>query len=98
MIRRKRRKGEVICKCGSYPFPHRQMGGQCDGSMFVSAYFAERMHRECKDCHLREIVKDDGNYEIVCQAGEGREPSTMCPGLQEHIQFNGIKLYGANKL
>jgi hypothetical protein len=96
-MKRKPRKGEVVCRCGSYPFPHRQLGGNCDGSIFVSAYFQEQMHRDCRDCHLREVVEDGGNYEVVCQAQEGREPSTMCPGLQEHISFHDIKLYGVNK-
>jgi hypothetical protein len=72
------------------------LGGACNGGAFVSAYFTEQMYSACMDCHLREIVTDDG-YEVVCQAGEGREPSTMCPGLQEHISFHGIKLYGVNK-
>jgi hypothetical protein len=56
------------------------------------------MHRACLDCHLREVIEDSETYEVVCQAGEGREPSTMCPGLQEHIDFNGIKLYGVNRV
>ena len=96
-MKRKRRDGEVNCTCGAYPFIHRMMGGACSGGAFVAAYFQEQMHRECRDCHLRETVEDDGNFEIVCQAGEGREPSTQCPGLQEHIYFHGIKLYGVNR-
>jgi hypothetical protein len=103
-MKRKSRPGEVICWCGVYrrkdgrPFPHRQLGGACNGGAFVYAYFQEQMHRACLDCHLREVIEDSETYEVVCQAGEGREPSTMCPGLQEHIDFNGIKLYGVNRV
>lgn len=95
-MKRKRRKGEVNCECGAYPFVHRQLGGYCNGGAFVAAYFERHQYRDCKDCHLREVREDDG-YEVVCQALDGRESFLRCPGLEEHINFNQIPLYGMNR-
>ena len=92
---RKARKGEVVCRCGAYKFPHRQMGGACDGSIVVARYFEAQMWGGCRDCHLREEGDDD--CAITCQVLEGRERSIQCPALQEHIQYEEIPLYGEQR-
>lgn len=94
--RRKARLGEVICQCGAYGFPHRMMGGRCSGGAFVYQFFQKNMHGECKQCFLCE-TRTEPTHEIVCQVDEGREDAIQCPALDEHVQFNEIKLYGVNK-
>lgn len=101
-MKRKRRKGEMNCWCGAYRrkdgtvFPHRMLGGACNGGAFVSQYYDKQMNRDCRDCHLREVREDEG-YEVICQALDGRESFLRCPGLEEHINFNQIPLYGMNR-
>ena len=92
-MKRKRRSGEVICRCGAYPFPHRMMGGACDGGAFVQAVFDNGLWGVCRGCNL--LVERDGV--MVCQALDGLEPLRNCPELDEYIQFEGIQLYGVNK-
>ncbi len=94
--RRRRRDGEVVCWCAAYGFPHRQMGGYCNGATFVIDFFEREMHGECRDCHLRAETDHDG-FKIECQALEGLEPPTQCPALQEHIRYHAIKMYGVNR-
>lgn len=82
-----------MCRCLSYPFPHRQMGGDCNGAAFVGRYFDAQIYGACRQCNMRE--ETDG--EITCQALEGREELMRCDGLNEHVRFEGIKLYGVNR-
>lgn len=91
MTRRRRREGELVCTCGSYPFPHRQLGGACDGGAFVEACFAEQ--RECRDCPFK-VATEDG---LQCQVLEGLDSVMHCPALRDHIRYHGIRLYGANR-
>lgn len=86
----------MVCWCGAYGFPHRQMGGRCEGGAFVERFFEREVYGECRDCILRVETNHDG-YKIECQALEGLEPALQCPALQEHIRYHGIMLYGANK-
>lgn len=96
-MKRKRRVGEVICRCAAYTFPHRMLGGECKGGAFVRTFWESHQHDKCADCLLRE-TRDCGTHEeLACQALEGREPYTACPELDEHIRYNDIKLYGANR-
>jgi len=94
--KRKVRAGEVVCRCGVYKFPHRMMGGECDGGAFVGQNFEANLWGGCRDCPLRE-QRDDNGCEFVCQVIEGREPARNCPALDEHVRFHGIRLYGVNK-
>lgn len=84
---RKRREGEVVCSCGAYRFPHRMMGGKCNGGAFVDQVFETR--RECRDCHFLDAH--------VCEVAEGRESARRCPALEEFIRFNNVKLYGVHR-
>ena len=83
-MKRKRRPGEVVCRCGAYTFPHRMMGGACEGKKWAS----------CRDCMLRETSEEEGHR---CQVLDGREPPMECPDLQEVVQYERIRLYGVNK-
>lgn len=94
-MKRKRRKGEVTCRCGAYKFPHRMMGGQCEGGAFVAKLFADQVWGSCRDCILRVEPEDGG--EIHCQVLSGQEPSVRCPELIDFIRYESIKLYGINK-
>mgnify|MGYP003621682021 CR=1 FL=1 len=58
-MKRKRRAGEVICRCGAYKWPHRMMGGRCDGGALVYKTFEEQAWGSCRDCHFR--IDDDGH-------------------------------------
>lgn len=82
-----------MCKCGAYKFPHRMMGGQCDGVAFVSKYFDRQRWAECRSC----MLFDPDEPENPCQVLLGLEPPTQCQGLQELIQYESIRLYGVNK-
>lgn len=84
---RKRREGEVVCRCGAYKFPHRMMGGRCNGGAFVEQVFETR--RGCRDCHFLDAH--------TCEVVEGRESAMRCPELEETIRYNNIKLYGVNR-
>ena len=45
----------MACTCEAYPFPHRPLGGQCDGAALWDAAFRDGWH--CTDCpHAVEIV------------------------------------------
>lgn len=97
MSRRKRRIGEYVCRCGAYKFPHRMMGGRCNGGALVSDTFDNQMWGTCRDCMLRETIEEYDGPAIKCQVVEGREELIECPALQEFIQYHEIKLYGVNK-
>lgn len=97
-MKRKPRVGEYICRCGAYKFPHRMMGGDCDGGALVERTFETQMWGACRDCMMREEAEDqDGCKVWKCQVLEGRDTLMQCPELQEHVRFNEIKLYGVNK-
>jgi hypothetical protein len=93
-VKRKRRSGEVVCRCGAYRFPHRMMGGRCDGGAYVDKLFTNQMYGTCRDCNLREYVPEEGA--MSCQVLQGLEPMVGCPELVAHISHEGIKLYGVN--
>ena len=63
---RKRRPGEVVCRCGAYKVPHRMMGGECNGGHIVVETFEKQMWGECRDCPLRVVNElPDGSCEAV---------------------------------
>jgi hypothetical protein len=97
MSRRKRRKGEYVCRCGAYKFPHRMMGGRCNGGALVDDTFNTQMYGACRDCMLREEIEDFAGPAIKCQVLEGREELQECPALQEFIQYHEIIIHGVNK-
>lgn len=80
-----------MCRCGAYRFPHRMMGGLCDGGGFVVKFFENNIGGACRHCNCM----DDNGYE--CQVESGREPPQQCPELQDVLRSEGVKLYGVNK-
>ena len=88
-MKRKRRVGEVTCRCFAYPFAHRMMGGRCDGGAFVGDTYDTQLHGACRGC----ILLDE---DMQCQVIGGLEPSIRCPELQEKVRFEEIRLYGVN--
>jgi hypothetical protein len=91
-MKRKRRPGEVTCRCGVYRFPHRMMGGACNGGGFVERMFESMAG--CKGCWNLEQSDEEG---YRCKVLHGGESVMTCEPLIELIQFEGIKLYGVNK-
>lgn len=93
--KRERRIGEVVCRCGAYRFPHRMMGGNCNGGHIVAETFEKQMWGDCRDCPCYAVDEERGVIE--CQALEGTEAIRECPALIDFIRYEGIKLYGVNK-
>lgn len=93
MAKRKRRDGEVVCRCGAYRFPHRQFGGRCVSPVLHDTW-RDHMYSKCRDC----ILFDRNDEGIAsCQAIEGLEEWHEAPCVQEHIQQHEIRLYGVNR-
>jgi hypothetical protein len=74
------RKGEVICKCRSYRFPHRLMGGSCNGQQWVENYLETDMSG-CTDC---------SHWDSGCQVAVGQEPPHKCPALIELLLYEEV--------
>ena len=72
------------------------MGGACDGAIIVQQFFDAHCYDRCQECMLLEEDTEDG-YTLRCQVLDGRESTLQCPALQEHIEFNEIKLYGPTR-
>lgn len=89
---RKRRLGEVVCRCGAYKFPHRMMGGNCNGWSMVYDTFQTQLYGACRGC----TMLDEQEGVMVCQVVEGQDTTVQCPELQEVIRYNEIRLYGVN--
>lgn len=99
---RKKRPGEVVCRCGAYRFPHRFMGGACNGGAFVQRTWESNYGGgSCRGCPNASLGGDSESAAIKvglhCQALEGIEALRTCQELDEHIRHHGVKLYGVNK-
>lgn len=92
MGKRKKRAGEVVCRCGAYTFPHRQFGGRCVSDV-MSTTWGRHSYDRCRSCRMWE--QRDG--EISCAALDGRETIHEAECIVDHVQQHEIKLYGANK-
>lgn len=88
---RKQRKGEYICTCSAYAFPHKFGGGRCHGLCIPESYWADHYGTgSCQDCVLLDFV--DGLPS--CQVIDGLEKVTECPLWQEHVSSYEIRLHG----
>lgn len=97
MAKRKRRDGEVVCRCGAYKFPHRQFGGECQ-SAILSTTWDNHQHDKCRDCRMyQEYENRDGLMIPFCAAIDGIETFHEAECIQDHIAYHEIKLYGVNK-
>lgn len=88
MAKRKARAGEVVCRCGAYPFPHRQFGGRCISDVLTSTWESQR---GCRGCRMFDPERHE------CQALQGLEHWIYGDCMEEHIRSNEIRLYGVNK-
>lgn len=87
--RRKKRKGEYVCDCKAYGFPHRFGGGACTGRSIVAKQWkaSKGWAGPCLKCHCRD--REAG----LCQALEGQEALNECPALEAFIQQHEIRMY-----
>ena len=94
--RRKPRPGEVVCRCGSYPFPHRQFGGRCVSDVLETTW-RDQMYQRCRECRFFDHEEThDGGQQAICQVREGRDSWIEAECIEEHIQHHEIRLYGVN--
>jgi len=92
--KRKSRKGEYVCDCKAYQFPHRHSGGRCDGQEFVEEFWEGSWGSGvCSTCNSLE--KED--YGMNCQVVSGTESPDNCRAYQEFIEINEIKVYQKRK-
>jgi hypothetical protein len=82
---RRARPGEVVCRCDSYSFPHREFGGACACERWVARFY-DPQRPECGDC-----INRDGP---TCQVVEGIEKAPHCPELRQYVRYEGVVLYG----
>lgn len=93
--KRARRKGEFICDCTAYKFPHRFSGGKCNGNFIVEETWNKNygLCGSCENCNL--VNKTDSVP--YCEVLEGQEPENECPDWQEFVEFNEIIIYEKRK-
>lgn len=78
----KRNRKQVTCHCSAYSFPHRFGGGKCRAINIVESCFHSRSM--CVNCNLFT--------EYGCEVLNEKEHARECPGVQEFIHFNEVKL------
>lgn len=83
--RRKSRKGEIVCRCRAYRFPHRMMGGSCSGLDFVEEFFSDNSWGECRDCRYWSC--SDG---IECEVVLGLDVAWECPALADYLDRHEV--------
>lgn len=90
MAKRKPRKGEHVCTCPAYRFPHRFSGGRCSGFFLVAEQWESHYGSgDCRNCNSLNTT-DEIPY---CEVYEGSERVQGCPAWQEFVHFNEIKVY-----
>jgi hypothetical protein len=82
---RKKRKGEYICNCRAYKFPHRFGGGKCNMIQIAEDSLFTRI---CANCSLYRG--------FFCEAIEGQESVREGACFQEFVELNEIKIYEQN--
>lgn len=88
--RRKRRRGEYVCECRAYSFPHRFGGGACSGRWIVVKQWksSQGWCGDCLRCHAND------RREVTCQVIEGQEEVAQCPAWQSFVHLHEIRIYG----
>lgn len=75
---RKHRKGEYVCNCSAYHFPHRWGGGRCSPFRWVAAYWETYMGGAvCASCHCYAFGE--------CQVDVGIEDAAQCAALEDFV-------------
>jgi len=86
--KRKKRKGEFVCDCNAYKFPHRFGGGKCHGTSIVSEHW-NLYWGHCEECEgCNSFVNGQ------CEVDMGLEKESECQVFQEFVNYNEIKLLG----
>lgn len=81
-----------MCRCGSYPFPHRMLGGHCEAGYIVTDTWEKNQGGgECRDCMCFD------KEQHLCEVIDGREPTRMCPVWLDFLRYEGVKTYGKDK-
>lgn len=84
-MRRKPRKGEFVCRCRAYKFPHRFGSGRCCGFNIVEEQWESNYGGgECTNCSAFNPHE--------CEVYTGKERVTECPVWQDFVRYNEIKL------
>jgi hypothetical protein len=90
--KRKPRKGEHVCNCYAYRFPHRFGGGNCTGSWIADETWEANYGcgNPCDNCNN---LNEDYNGIKYCEVYQGQEEIKECPAYQEFVEYNEIKVY-----
>ena len=83
---RKPRKGEFVCDCRAYAFPHRFLSGDCTGE-YIAHETWERNYGGgiCKTCSV--------HYNNQCDVVESSDGIRDGECFLEFVNYNGIKIY-----
>jgi len=88
---RRARKGEQVCHCHAYGFPHRFGSGRCHGASLVEEQWEATYGTGlCAECNALAVV--DGIS--CCQVIEGQEKVVVCPAWQDFVLSNEVRLLG----
>lgn len=89
MARRKPRKGEYVCSCSAYKFPHKFGAGQCNGFWIVQETWEHNWGGGiCQTCNACNRI--DG---LQCDVYVGSESVKEGECWQEFVNYNEIKVY-----
>lgn len=87
MPKRLSRVGEVICRCDAYKFPHRLIGGRCNGYDFVEKLWETTYGSGvCSDCG--NLTTREGYTQ--CEVVHGGEKPRHCPQLSEYLDYEEV--------
>lgn len=87
---RKARRGEYVCRCRAYDFPHRFSGGACDGLRIVEDQWWDNYGGgACQACGLNNRTESEPYCEVVM----GQEKPRQCPVWQEFVERHEIIIY-----
>lgn len=87
------RKGEYVCYCSAYKFPHRFTGGRCSGYDFSQEYW--EAHYGAGDCTHCPCFNSREGYE--CEVVTGQERVSQCRAFQEFVHVNEVIIYKKRK-
>lgn len=75
-----RKRHQVTCRCSAYDFPHRFLGGACNGMNIVEANCGGNL---CQHCHLM----NNG-----CEVLKGQESPRECAYVLDFAEYHEVKL------
>lgn len=82
---RKPRKGETVCNCDAYDFPHRFFGGACIGEWIITETWEKNYGGGiCKSCNMYNGAQ--------CDIYEGLEDVRKGECFMEFVEFNEINI------